>query len=358
MATKKLTGIPEIDMIASAFAKKFGKEEVLTMGPKYEKVEPISTGSVSLDSILGIGGVPDDRIIEVFGPPSAGKTSLCLQIVRNYVQTKGYSKPPVWIDLERTTGLDLVESMGLDPDKMIFVYPDTAEEALQLAQDLGKTGKVGIVVFDSIDAAQSEKETKRNMNEVGVADLPRLLSKALRSISKISVDNKVCYLFINQVRTNIGVMYGNPETTSGGNAIPFYASVRMRVSSKPSQDQDNALTMRVKVIKNKCAPALNKEASFDFVPGIGTDRLLDAVTFCKDNGLIRFAGSSVKYTDPDTGVESSLCTGGRVGMRDYLEQNPTFFEKLKEQILNVNKRRSTEIENPVSDSGTESDSEE
>jgi RecA/RadA recombinase len=99
--------------------------------------------------------------------------------------------------------------MGLDPEKMIFVYPDTAEEALQLAQDLGKTGKVGIIVFDSIDAAQSEKETKRNMNEVGVADLPRLLSKALRSISKISVDNKVCYLFINQVRTNIGVMYGN-----------------------------------------------------------------------------------------------------------------------------------------------------
>jgi recombination protein RecA len=209
MAIKKLTGIPEIDMIASAFAKKFGKEEILTMGPKYEKVEPISTGSVSLDSILGIGGVPDDRIVEIFGPPSAGKTSLCLQVVRNYVQQKGYEKPPVWIDLERTTGLDLVESMGLDPEKMIFVYPDTAEEALQLAQDLGKTGKVGIIVFDSIDAAQSEKETKRNMNEVGVADLPRLLSKALRSISKISVDNKVCYLFINQVRTNIGVMYGN-----------------------------------------------------------------------------------------------------------------------------------------------------
>jgi len=209
MAIKKVTGIPEIDAIASAFAKKYGKEEILSMGPKYEKVEAISTGSVSLDAVLGIGGVPDDRVVEIFGPPSAGKTSLCLQVVRNYVETKGYSKPPVWIDLERTTGLDLVESMGLDPDKMIFVYPDTAEEALQLAQDLGKTGKVGVVVFDSIDAAQSEKETKRNMNEVGVADLPRLLSKALRSISKISVDNKVCYLFINQVRTNIGVMYGN-----------------------------------------------------------------------------------------------------------------------------------------------------
>ena len=357
MAIKKVTGIPEIDAIASAFAKKYGKEEILSMGPKYEKVESISTGSVSLDAVLGIGGVPDDRVIEIFGPPSAGKTSLCLQVVRNYVETKGYTKPPVWIDLERTTGLDLVESMGLDPDKMIFVYPDTAEEALQLAQDLGKTGKVGVVVFDSIDAAQSEKETKRNMNEVGVADLPRLLSKALRSISKISVDNKVCYLFINQVRTNIGILYGNPETTSGGNAIPFYASVRLRVSSKPSADQENALTMRVKVVKNKCAPALAKEATFDFVPGIGTDKFLDAVNYCKDNGIIRFAGSSVKYTDPETGEEAPLCTGGRMGMREYLVSNPEFFEKLKDRILNGNKRQA-QIEDSVSDSGTESSSEE
>ena len=230
MANKKITGIPEIDMIANSIAKKFGKENIMSLGPRYEKVKPVSTGSISLDATLGVGGLPSDRVIEIFGPPSAGKTSLCLQIAKQYTVTNGYERPPVYIDLERTTGLALVSSMGLDPKKMIFCYPDTAEEALQLCQDLGKTGKVGVIIFDSIDAAQSEKDTKRLMNEVGVGDLPRLLSKALRAISKISVDNDCMYLFINQVRMNIGVMYGNPETTSGGNAIPFYSSVRLRVS--------------------------------------------------------------------------------------------------------------------------------
>ena len=209
MAIKKVTGISEIDMIAASIAKKFGKEDVMSLGPRYEKVTPISTGSISLDATLGVGGLPDDRVVEIFGPPSAGKTSLCLQVVKQYVDSLGYDRPPVYIDLERTTGLDLVSSMGIDPEKMIFCYPDTAEEALQLCQDLGKTGKVGVIIFDSIDAAQSESDTKRLMNEKGVGELPRLMSKALRSISKISVDNKCLYLFINQVRMNIGVMYGN-----------------------------------------------------------------------------------------------------------------------------------------------------
>jgi len=209
MAIKKVTGIPEIDMIASSIAKKFGKEDIMSLGPRYEKITPISTGSISLDATLGVGGLPNDRVVEIFGPPSAGKTSLCLQVVKQYVDQHGYDRPPVYVDLERTTGLDLVSSMGIDPEKMIFCYPDTAEEALQLCQDLGKTGKVGVIIFDSIDAAQSESDTKRLMNEKGVGELPRLMSKALRGISKISVDNQCLYLFINQVRTNIGVMYGN-----------------------------------------------------------------------------------------------------------------------------------------------------
>jgi recombination protein RecA len=209
MAIKKVTGIPEIDMIASSLAKKFGKEDIMSMGPKYEKVKAISTGSITLDSVLGVGGLPSDRVVEIFGPPSAGKTSLCLQIVKSYVDTYGYDRIPVFVDLERTTGLDLIKSMGIDAERMLFVYPDTAEEALQLCQDLGNSGKVGLVIFDSIDAAQSERDTKRLMNETGVGDLPRLLSKALRSISKISVDQDCLYLFINQVRMNIGVMYGN-----------------------------------------------------------------------------------------------------------------------------------------------------
>ncbi len=333
MALKKVTGIAEIDMIAASIAKKFGKENIMSMGPRYEKVKAVSTGSVSLDSVLGVGGLPSDRVIEIFGPPSAGKTSLCLQVVKQYVDTYGYDRPPVYIDLERTTGLDLVTSMGLDSDKMIFCYPDTAEEALQLCQDLGKTGKIGVIIFDSIDAAQSEKDTKRLMNETGVGDLPRLLSKALRAISKISVDNDCMYLFINQVRINIGVMYGNPETTSGGNAIPFYSSVRLRVSSKPSKDLDGAIAMKVKIVKNKVAPALNKVAEFEFVCGKGTDKHLDMITHAKDIGLMRFAGSTVKWFNPDSGEEETLCSGGKLGAKNHLIENPEIFDKLKEEIL-------------------------
>lgn len=321
MAIKKLTGIPEIDMIAASFAKKFGKEDMMSVGPKYEKVKAISTGSISLDAALGVGGLPSDRVVEIFGPPSAGKTSLCLQVVKQYVDAYGYDRLPVYIDLERTTGLDLVKSMGIDANRMLFCYPDTAEEALQLAQDLGKTNKVGVIIFDSIDAAQSERDTKRLMNEMGVGDLPRLLSKALRAISKISVDNDCMYLFINQVRMNIGVMYGNPETTSGGNAIPFYASVRLRVSSKPSSDTEGALTMKVKVVKNKVAPALNKEAVFEFVAGKGTETYSDLVSYAKDIGLIRFAGSAVKWFNPDTGEEETLCSGGKAGAVSFFKEH-------------------------------------
>ena len=335
MATKKITGIPEIDLIASSLSKKFGKDSILTMGPKYEKVETIPTGSISLDQCLGVGGIPNDRIIEIFGPPSAGKTSLSLQIVSQYVATEGYDRPPVYIDLERTTGLDLVRSMGIDPEKMIFCYPDTAEEALQLAQDLGKTGKVGLVIFDSIDAAQSEKETKRLMNEVGVGDLPRLLSKALRSISKISVDNKCCYIFINQIRMNIGVMYGNPETTSGGNALPFYCSVRLRVSSKPSSAAENTIAMKVKIVKNKVAPALNKIAEFDFICAKGTDRYVDIINYAKDIGFIRFAGPSCKYFDPETGEELVLASGGKAGLTEWLLSDENY-EWLKTNCKNHN----------------------
>ena len=351
MAIKKLTGIPEIDMIASSLAKKFGKEDIMSVGPKYEKVKTISTGSISLDAALGVGGLPSDRVVEIFGPPSAGKTSLCLQVVKNYINAHGYTRMPVYIDLERTTGLDLVTSMGIDAGKMLFCYPDTAEEALQLAQDLGKTGKVGIIIFDSIDAAQSERDTKRLMNEMGVGDLPRLLSKALRAISKISVDSDCLYLFINQVRMNIGVMYGNPETTSGGNAIPFYASVRLRVSSKPSSDTEGALTMKVKVVKNKVAPALNKEAIFEFIAGKGTETYADLVSYAKDIGLLRFAGSAVKWFNPDNGEEETLCSGGKAGAVSFFKSNNDKYLAFKALCLSKTTPTVTEVtEDDSSDS--------
>ena len=186
---------------------------MLTLGPRIKEANPIPTGSLSLDCQLGIGGIPDDRVIELFGPSSAGKTSLALQFMRQYVDTRGYDRPPAFIDLERTTGLDLIQGMGIDPDRILFCYPDTAEEALQIAADLGRSGQVGMIIFDSVDAAQSEKETKRQMDELGVGDLPRVMSKALRTISKIATDNKVAYIFINQIRMKIGCVAPDTNIT-------------------------------------------------------------------------------------------------------------------------------------------------
>jgi len=327
MPIKKISGIAEIDTIANALNKKFGKE-LISMGPKITYEDVISTGSLSLDCQLGVGGMPLNRIVEIYGPPSAGKTSLALQLVKQYVDERGYDRPPCFIDLERTTGLDLIKGMGIDPEKVIFSYPDTAEEALQLAKDLGASGAVGMVVFDSIDAAQTERETQRLMGEMGVGDLPRIMSKSMRSISKICVDQKVCYIFINQIRMNIGVMYGNPETTSGGNALPFYSSIRLRVSSKPSSDLKDTLLMKVKVVKNKMAPALNRAAEFAFTCGKGTDEIGDLLGFAKDIGLIRYAGSAVKINLPGK-EEETLCTGGKLGARQYTIENRDFYDTLK-----------------------------
>lgn len=332
MGVKKITGIAEIDSIAAALSKKFGGKSVISMGPQITEVDTFTTGSLSLDCILGVGGVPDDRIVEIFGPSSAGKTSLALQLARNYVEERGYDRPPLFIDLERTTGLDLIRSMGLEPDKMLFAYPDTAEEALQIAIDLGLSGQVGMIIFDSIDAAQTEKETKRSMDEMGVGDLPRIMSKSMRTLSKVCVDKKVLYIFINQIRMKIGVMYGNPETTSGGNALPYYASIRMRVSSKADKSVSDALAMTVRIKKNKLAPALNKSADFTFICGKGIDPYQDTIEFAKTMGILRFAGSSVKLSLPDK-EEYTLCTGGKLGAANHLRQNPEDYQAIRNACL-------------------------
>ncbi len=331
MAIKKITGIPEIDAIANALNKKFGGKSIVSMGPKksLSEVKVIPTGSVYLDCTLGTAGFPDNRIIEIYGPPSAGKTSMALQFMSQYVKERGYEKPPLFIDLERTTGLDLIESMGIDPSKVLFAYPDTAEEALEIAKDFGNSGRVGFVVFDSIDAAQAEADVKRDMSSKGVGELARLLSKSMRTISKIADNNDVVYIFINQIRMKIGVMYGNPETTSGGNALPFYASLRLRVSSKPSPNAPGALAMKIKVVKNKLAPGLNQTAEFTFICGKGIEPTEDLISYAKDIGIFRFAGSAVKINLPEK-EEYTLTTGGKSGAKSYLLENPELAEEIKQ----------------------------
>lgn len=336
MAIKKVTGNPTLDAIISASAKKFGKENMITMGPAKSTTweDMIPTGSVYLDCTLGAGGYPDNGIIEIFGPTSAGKTSMALQLMREYIKAKGYKRPPIFIDLERTTSIQLIESMGIDSSKVIFAYPDTAEEALQMAKDFGNSGATGFIVFDSIDAAQTEADVQRDIGAKGVGELARILSKSLRTISKIANDQKVCYIFINQIRINIGVMYGNPETTSGGNALPYYSTLRLRVKSKPDT-KTRTLLMTIKVVKSKIAPGLMDTATFNFIPGKGVEPYSDIVAYAKDLGLMRFAGTAVKATFPGE-EEQTICKGGILGSIQYLKQNEYDFERLKKACYQAN----------------------
>jgi recombination protein RecA len=336
MPAKRVTGIKEIDAIAAALNKKFSLGNIITLGPLIQEVETVSTGSLSLDCQLGVGGLPIDRVIEIYGPTSGGKTSLALQICRNYVEKYGYDRPPVFIDLEHTTGVELIRKMGLDPKKIIFAQPDTAEQALSIAEDLGKSGKVGLIIFDSVDAAEAESMSKRDIGGQGMADLPRLMSQAMRRISKLCVKNKVMYLFINQTRSKM-TSYGNPETTSGGVALPFYSSVRLRVQSKPDKKSADTLEMKVKVVKNKCAPAMNKEAEFAFRCGYGTNTTQDVLDFARDIGILRYASISTFVTHEGEEEIRVSAAGGKDGARAFYHnpENGEALQKLRASCFNL-----------------------
>ena len=334
MANKKITGIPEIDGILAGLNKQFEKD-YFSMGPRIQQIPVFPSGSLALDSALGIGGFPQYGIVEIFGPTSKGKTSLGLQVASNYMKYIGepQSKIAAFIDLERTTSLDLITGMGLDASKMLFLYPDTAEEALQAVENLALSGRVGLIMIDSVDAMETEKETKRAMDEGGVADLPRVMSKAMRSLSKVSESTKTLFLFINQIRMKI-TMYGDPETTSGGGALGYYANLRLRINSKPSVDQADTLSMKIKLIKNKYAPNMGREAECEFVCGQGIEEYLDTILFAKDHKIIRLGGQAVYLRLPGQ-EERTLCIGGKQGAREYFMQNPGEYQTVRNLCLEI-----------------------
>jgi recombination protein RecA len=305
------------------------------MGPLVRPTTPISTGSIYLNSRLVIGGVPNNRITEIWGPASSGKTSLALQIVREYqkmeaLRAAAEERPErlaAFIDLEHTTGQDLMEGMGVNVSKLVCAKPDTAEAALDLALAFGRSGEVGLVLFDSVDAAETEADAKRDIGDPTMGTLARALSKAMRKLSKVCDEQTVAYIFINQIRSKLGVMYGNPETTSGGNALPYYASVRIRITSSPSKEKPGVLLMKAVVKKNKFAPAMNSEAEFEFVCGRGTDPELDLVNYLKAAGLLRAAGRSYKLLR--NGVEETISTLGLSGSLAYFRTHPEVADELR-----------------------------
>jgi recombination protein RecA len=297
---------------------------VIGFGAAIEKREGISTGSLGLDLKLG-GYLARDRLIEFFGPPGSFKTSMSLIAMLGYVKKHGYKRSPFIIDMERTIDRAFITSFGLDPDQIIIARPRTAEEALDVTEKLLTSTKCGFGIFDSVDACETEKEMERSLSEMGMAELPRLMSRFSRSVSKITADADCGLIMINQIRATMDKY--KPEVTSGGNGLPYYACQRIRFSSKKSAIVEGAAHITARIKKNKLFPTIEAETEFDLIPAQGIVKLDDWISTGKQIGVLSTAGAYIDIMDGD---ETLTRVHGRDGLKEWLEtnKNQTLFDSL------------------------------
>ncbi|MDB2415266.1 recombinase RecA, partial [Rickettsiales bacterium] len=304
-----------LDSALSQIEKVFGKGSVMKLGEHAKvKVDAISTGSLGIDVALGIGGIPRGRIIEIFGPESSGKTTLTLHIIAE-AQKKGGAC--AFVDAEHALDPDYAEKLGVNTNELVVSQPDTGEQALEITDTLVRSGAVDIVVVDSVAALTPRAEIEGDMGDSHMGLQARLMSQALRKLTA-SVSRTGCtVIFINQIRMKIGVMFGNPETTTGGNALKFYSSVRLdirRVSALKDKDEVVGNLTRVKVVKNKVSPPF-KQAEFDIIYGEGISRTGEVIDLGTKHDIIEKAGSWYSYNSVRIGQ-------GKENVRKYLKENP------------------------------------
>ena len=296
--------------------KQFGKGAIMRMGDTkaVRDVDVVSTGSLGLDIALGIGGLPRGRIVEIFGPESSGKTTLTLQVIAE-AQKKGGTA--AFIDAEHALDPIYAEKLGVDVDNMLVSQPDTGEQALEIADMLVRSGAVDVVVVDSVAALTPKAEIEGEMGDAHVGLQARLMSQALRKLTANIKRSNTLVIFINQIRMKIGVMFGNPETTTGGNALKFYASVRLdirRIGSIKKGDEVIGSETRVKVVKNKVAPPF-KQAEFDILYGEGISRLGELIDLGVRESLVEKSGAWFSYKGNRIGQ-------GKDNAREYLRGHP------------------------------------
>jgi recombination protein RecA len=308
--------------------KDFGKGSIMKMGDeKIENVEVIPTGSIGLNAALGVGGYPKGRIIEIFGPESSGKTTLAIHAIAECQKAGGIA---AFIDAEHAFDRFYAEKLGIDINNLYISQPDNGEQALEIADQLIRSSAVDILVVDSVAALTPKKEIEGDMGESAVGLHARLMSQALRKLTgTIAKTNTTC-IFINQLREKIGVMFGNPETTTGGNALKFYASVRLDIRKVTSiKDGDNVIgnQVRVKVVKNKVAPPFRK-AEFEITFGEGISKVGELVDLAVDHDIIKKSGSWFSYGDTKLGQ-------GRDAVKTMLKDNPELCEEIEAKIMAV-----------------------
>ncbi len=316
----------------SKIEKDFGKGSIMKLGEeKVENVEVIPTGSIGLNAALGVGGYPRGRIIEIFGPESSGKTTLAIHAIAEAQKAGGIA---AFIDAEHAFDRFYAQNLGVDIDNLYISQPDNGEQALEIAEQLIRSSAIDILVVDSVAALTPKKEIEGDMGDSSVGLQARLMSQALRKLTgTIAKTNTTC-IFINQLREKIGVMFGNPETTTGGNALKFYSSVRIDVrKSSPVKDGDNVLgnLTKVKVVKNKVAPPFRK-AEFEIIFGEGISKVGEIVDLATEYEIIKKSGSWFSYQD-------SKLAQGRDAVKQLLKDNPELCEELEAKIMEVLKEK-------------------
>ena len=314
-----------LEMAMSQIEKQFGKGSVMKLGEfKAMEVEAIPTGALSLDIALGIGGVPRGRIIEVYGPESSGKTTLALHVIAEAQKMGGEA---AFIDAEHALDPIYARKLGVNIDNLIVSQPDTGEQALEITESLIRSGALDVIVVDSVAALVPKAEIDGDMGDSHMGLQARLMSQALRKLAGALNKTKTVLIFINQLREKIGVMFGNPETTTGGRALKFYASVRMDIRKIENIKQDGEVKgsrVRVKVIKNKVAPPF-REAEFDIVYGEGISKAGNILDMAVNLDIIEKAGSWFSYNGERIGQ-------GRENVKKYLKENPDILQEVEGKV--------------------------
>jgi len=332
MAQKKVTNIKEIDKSKQLEAalgqieRQFGSGTVMRMGDKkQEKIPAIPTGSLGLDLALGIGGLPRGRVVEIYGPESSGKTTLTLEVIAQCQKLGGTA---AFIDAEHALDPIYAEKLGVNVEELLISQPDTGEQALEVADIMVHSGGIEILVIDSVAALVPKAEIEGEMGDSHIGLQARLMSQALRKITGNVQRSNTLVIFINQIRYKIGVMFGSPETTSGGNALKFYASVRLdirRIGTVKEGDEVVGNETRVKVVKNKCAPPF-KQAEFQIIYNRGINRLGEVLDRGSDLGILEKSGSWYS-------LEGEKIGQGKANAAEFLQENPKIAEKIEKQIL-------------------------
>ncbi|MBK9319792.1 MAG: recombinase RecA [Bacteroidetes bacterium] len=305
--------------------KTYGKGTIMRMGDEaVEAVEAIPTGSITLDSSLGIGGYPRGRVIEIYGPESSGKTTLAIHAIANVQKAGGIA---AFIDAEHAFDRFYAQKLGVDIENLLISQPDNGEQALEIADNLIRSGAIDIIVIDSVAALTPKSEIEGEMGESKMGLQARLMSQALRKLTGSISRTGCCCVFINQLREKIGVMFGNPETTTGGNALKFYASIRLdirRIGQIKDGEHVVGNRTKVKVVKNKVAPPF-RTAEFDIMYGEGISKLGEIVDLGVENNVIKKAGSWFSYGDTKIGQ-------GRDAVKQMLSDNPELCDEIEAKI--------------------------